>query len=102
MSFENEWEPVILRKAQPAKAQVNHAPGNKKFQKLDSEDPDKFVDFEALQRVKGGRLTKEEGLAIMGEGESLEKDLSIPKGIEQQFENLLPQILKKTTKDSGE
>ncbi len=79
-----------------------------RFQKLacvlavDSEDPNKFVDFETLQRVKRGKLTKEEGLAIMGEGESLEKDLPIPKGIEQQFETLLPQVLKRTTKDPGE
>jgi hypothetical protein len=79
-----------------------------RFQKLacliaiDSEDPDKFVDFETLQRVKRGRLTKEEGLAIMGEGESLEKDLPIPKGVEQQLNTLLPQILKKTAKDPEE
>ena len=78
------------------------------FQKLacvlsiDSEDSNKFVDFEQLQRVKKGKLIKQEELAIIGKGESLEKEFSIPKAIDQQFENLLPQILKKTSSDPEE
>jgi hypothetical protein len=78
-----------------------------RFQKLacvlsvDSEDSNKFVDFETLQGVKRGKLTKEEGLAIIGDGESLEKTDSIPKDVEQKLA-LVPRILKKTISSQEE
>jgi len=57
---DQQWEPVILRKTQPSKPQIPHAPGNKVFQKLDSEDVEapKLLGLEAAKQIQTARCAK--------------------------------------------
>ena len=53
---EQDWKPVVLRKSQP-KTQVVHAPGNKEFHKLDSEDVEapKILGIDSAKQIQAAR-----------------------------------------------
>lgn len=64
---------------------------------IDSEESNKFTDFEQLQKVQSGRLTRETGLAIISNGESLDDNFPIPlpTQLPPEIMDLLSQSIKK-------
>ncbi len=74
---------------------------------IDSPEENKFVDFEQLQRVGRGKLTEEEGFAIMGkeepseEGEHAQPDAQSGKLPYPEIVEELAPVLRKKMKDPG-
>jgi hypothetical protein len=64
---------------------------------IDSEEANKFTDFEQLQKVQSGKLTRETGLAIISNGEALDDNLPIPlpSQLPPEISDLLSRSFKK-------